>query len=80
MNIQEAKKNLDKPLLRKKSDLPADILTQKSLESYKVNSWSFHRRLLLFLFEFNHIFKNIFMFQRADEFLTTAGSEASNDS
>merc|ERR1712058_14946 len=36
MNIQEAKKNLDKPLLRRKSDLPADILTQKSLESYKV--------------------------------------------
>jgi len=52
VNIQEAKKNLDKPLLRKKSDLPADILTQKSLENYK----------------------------RADEFLTTPGSEASNDS
>merc|ERR1712107_386908 len=34
VNIQEAKKNLEKPLLRKKSDLPADILTQKSLESY----------------------------------------------
>merc|ERR1712126_356179 len=50
MNIQEAKKNLDKPLLRRKSDLPADILTQKSLENYK----------------------------RADEFLTTPGSEASN--
>ena len=30
------KKNLDKPLLRRKSDLPADILTQKSLESYQV--------------------------------------------
>jgi len=29
------KKNLDKPLLRRKSDLPADILTQKSLESYQ---------------------------------------------
>ena len=36
MNIQDAKKNLDKPLLRRKSDLPADILTQKSLENYKV--------------------------------------------
>jgi len=35
MNIQDAKKNLDKPLLRRKSDLPADILTQKSLENYK---------------------------------------------
>jgi len=29
------KKNADKPLLRRKSDLPADILTQKSLESYQ---------------------------------------------
>ena len=36
LNIQEAKKNLDKPLLRRKSDLPTDILTQNSLESYKV--------------------------------------------
>jgi len=35
LNIQEAKKNLDKPLLRRKSDLPTDILTQNSLESYK---------------------------------------------
>jgi len=35
MNIQEAKKNLDKPLLRRKSDLPTDILTQKSLETYQ---------------------------------------------
>jgi len=54
MNIQEAKKNLDKPLLRRKSDLPADILTQKSLENYK----------------------------RADEFLSTPGSEGggSNES
>eukprot|EP00088_Acartia_fossae_P043615 TRINITY_DN4599_c0_g1_i11.p1 TRINITY_DN4599_c0_g1~~TRINITY_DN4599_c0_g1_i11.p1 ORF type:complete len:606 (+),score=148.64 TRINITY_DN4599_c0_g1_i11:138-1955(+) len=29
------KKKADKPLLRRKSDLPADILTQKSLESYQ---------------------------------------------
>lgn len=35
VNIQEAKKNLDKPLLRRKSDLPTDILTQKSLETYQ---------------------------------------------
>jgi len=35
INIQEAKKNLDKPLLRRKSDLPTDILTQKSLENYQ---------------------------------------------
>jgi len=35
MGIQEAKKNLDKPLLRRKSDLPTDILTQKSLETYQ---------------------------------------------
>merc|ERR1712025_1294927 len=51
VNIQEAKKNLDKPLLRRKSDLPTDILTQKSLETY----------------------------QRADEYLTTPGSDAQND-
>lgn len=35
VNVQEAKKNLEKPLLRRKSELPADILTQKSLENYK---------------------------------------------
>lgn len=35
VNIAEAKKNLDKPLLRRKSDLPTDILTQKSLETYQ---------------------------------------------
>jgi serine/threonine-protein phosphatase 2A regulatory subunit B' len=29
------KKKADKPLLRRKSDLPADILTQKSLDSYQ---------------------------------------------
>merc|ERR1719433_1246815 len=52
LNIQEAKKNLEKPLLRRKSDLPKDILTQNSLDSY----------------------------QRADEFLTTPGTEASSDS
>ena len=40
MNIQEAKKNLDKPLLRRKSDLPTDILTQKSLETYQVSGLS----------------------------------------
>jgi len=51
VNIQEAKKNLDKPLLRRKSDLPTDILTQKSLETY----------------------------QRADEYLTTPGSDAQNE-
>jgi len=51
VNIQEAKKNLDKPLLRRKSDLPTDILTQKSLETY----------------------------QRADEFLTTPGSDGQNE-
>merc|ERR1712142_154629 len=51
VNIQEAKKNLDKPLLRRKSELPTDILTQKSLETY----------------------------QRADEYLTTPGSDAQND-
>jgi hypothetical protein len=32
----ETKKNLEKPLLRRKSDLPTDILTQKSLENYQV--------------------------------------------
>jgi len=37
VNVQEAKKNLEKPLLRRKSELPADILTQKSLENYKVH-------------------------------------------
>jgi len=52
LNIQEAKKNTEKPLLRRKSDLPTDILTQNSLDSYK----------------------------RADEFLTTPGSEATSDS
>jgi len=51
VNIQEAKKNLDKPLLRRKSDLPTDILTQKSLETY----------------------------QRADEYLTTPGSDVQNE-
>jgi len=51
VNIQEAKKNLDKPLLRRKSDLPTDILTQKSLETY----------------------------QRADEYLTTPGSDGQNE-
>jgi hypothetical protein len=35
VNVQEAKKNSEKPLLRRKSELPADILTQKSLENYK---------------------------------------------
>lgn len=35
INIAEAKKNLDKPLLRRKSELPTDVLTQKSLETYK---------------------------------------------
>lgn len=35
VNIAEAKKNLDKPLLRRKSELPTDILTQKSLETYQ---------------------------------------------
>jgi len=34
VNPVEAKR-LDKPLLRRKSDLPADILTQKSLENYQ---------------------------------------------
>merc|ERR1712066_926159 len=37
VNVQEAKKNSEKPLLRRKSELPADILTQKSLENYKVH-------------------------------------------
>ena len=37
LNPAEKKKMADKPLLRRKSDLPADILTQKSLESYQVN-------------------------------------------
>ncbi len=32
----------DKPLLRRKSDLPADILTQKSLESYQVHIFVTH--------------------------------------
>lgn len=36
MNPLETKKNLEKPLLRRKSDLPTDILTQKSLENYQV--------------------------------------------
>lgn len=36
INIAEAKKKLDKPLLRRKSELPTDVLTQKSLETYKV--------------------------------------------
>jgi serine/threonine-protein phosphatase 2A regulatory subunit B' len=31
----EAKKNLEKPLLRRKSDLPTDLLTQRSLENYQ---------------------------------------------
>merc|ERR1719354_1511339 len=35
LNPAEKKKMADKPLLRRKSDLPADILTQKSLESYQ---------------------------------------------
>ena len=35
--MAEAKKKLDKPLLRRKSELPTDVLTQKSLETYKVN-------------------------------------------
>ena len=29
-------KNQDKPLLRRKSDLPTDILTQKALETHQV--------------------------------------------
>ena len=36
VNPVDARGNLDKPLLRRKSDLPTDILTQKSLESYQV--------------------------------------------
>ena len=36
INMAEAKKKLDKPLLRRKSELPTDVLTQKSLETYKV--------------------------------------------
>merc|ERR1719205_307681 len=35
INVAEAKKKLDKPLLRRKSELPTDVLTQKSLDSYK---------------------------------------------
>jgi len=35
INMAEAKKKLDKPLLRRKSELPTDVLTQKSLETYK---------------------------------------------
>ena len=35
VNPVETKKNLEKPLLRRKSDLPTDILTQKSLENYQ---------------------------------------------
>jgi len=35
INIAEAKKKLEKPLLRRKSELPVDVLTQKSLDSYK---------------------------------------------
>jgi len=35
VNPVEARGKLDKPLLRRKSDLPTDILTQKSLESYQ---------------------------------------------
>ena len=38
INMAEAKKKLDKPLLRRKSELPTDVLTQKSLETYKVNT------------------------------------------
>ncbi len=33
--IAVGKKNLDKPLLRRKSDLPTDVYTQKALESHK---------------------------------------------
>ena len=36
INVAEAKKKLDKPLLRRKSELPTDVLTQKSLETYQV--------------------------------------------
>ena len=36
VNPVDAKRPADKPLLRRKSDLPADILTQKSLENYQV--------------------------------------------
>jgi hypothetical protein len=35
VNPVEAKKNLEKPLLRRKSDLPTDLLTQRSLENYQ---------------------------------------------
>jgi len=35
INVAEAKKKLDKPLLRRKSELPTDVLTQKSLETYQ---------------------------------------------
>ncbi|XP_023339943.1 serine/threonine-protein phosphatase 2A 56 kDa regulatory subunit gamma isoform isoform X1 [Eurytemora carolleeae] len=35
VNPVKVEKNLEKPLLRRKSDLPADILTQRSLENYQ---------------------------------------------
>ena len=64
--MAEAKKKLDKPLLRRKSELPTDVLTQKSLETYKVITWwSSLWRALLIQILINHIF------QRADEFLST---------
>ena len=68
VNMHEAKKNLDKPLLRRKSDLPTDILTQKSLETYQV--FVDFSSVLILKFDF---------FQRADEYLTTPGSDAQNE-
>ena len=39
VNPVKVEKNLEKPLLRRKSDLPADILTQRSLENYQVYNY-----------------------------------------
>ena len=68
--MAEAKKKLDKPLLRRKSELPTDVLTQKSLETYKVQK----RKNCIFIRILSQPYIRLyvsFFFQRADEFLST---------